>query len=219
MLARQCHDRFTILAAVSSHTPAQIIDAFMARASRVLNSELVDATAAQLEAGFSFDVRIIGQHAFEVSYQAQNEYYVKGLATDLRPFLPWVDDTVKLTRVMRAVLGALTDENYKRTLRWIKDEYTRTHGTEMFKTFWSVPAQNWQMSATDLELAKWVLNSQWFHEGMDPQIRNLLGSEHQQMGNFQAIWRLLNNTVLFVAVLKKFITEADDAGVLHPRTK
>jgi len=39
------------------------------------------------------------------------------------------------------------------------------------------------------------------------------------MGNYQAVWRLLNITVVIVAVLQRFITEADDAGVLHPRTK
>ena len=54
---------------------------------------------------------------------------------------------------------------------------------------------------------------------MDPRLRNLLDSDHQQMGNYQAVWRLLNNTVLIVALLQRFITEADDAGVLHPRTK
>ncbi|MGH3967590.1 MAG: hypothetical protein ACRDTV_05595 [Mycobacterium sp.] len=208
-----------ILLAVSGPTPAQIIEAFMARASRVINSELVDSTKAQLQAGYSFNARVIRPGAVEVSYEAQNEYFVKGLAADLRPFLPWVDDTTKVTRVIRAVLGSLTDEHWKRTLVWLQDEYKKVLENEMFSTHWSIPDQGWQMSVTDFELAKLVLNSQWFHEGMDPRLRRLLGSGHQQMGNYQAVWRLLNNTVLIVTLLQRFITDADDAGVLHPRTK
>jgi len=204
---------------VSGHTPAEIIEAFMARASRVVSSELVDATVGHMKAGYSFDLRMVGTHSFEVSYKAQNEYYVKGLATDLRPFLPWVDDTVKVTRVMHAVLSSLTDAAYRRTLIWMRDQHLKVIQTEMFSTHWSIPTQQFQMSVTDLELAKLVLNSQWFHEGMDPRLRNLLESDHQQMGNYQAVWRLLNHTVVIVALLKRFITEADDAGVLHPRTK
>jgi hypothetical protein len=204
---------------VSSPTPAEIIDAFMARASRVVSSELVDTTVAHLEAGYTINLRMVGAHNFEVSYEAQNDYYVKGLASDLRPFLPWVDDPVKVTRVMRAVLNSLTDEQHKRTLIWIRDEYKRICEDDMFTTWWSQPADQWQMSVTDLELAKLVLNSQWFHEGMDPRLRKLLDSDHQQMGNFQAVWRLLNNTVVIVALLRRFIIEADDAGVPRPRTK
>jgi hypothetical protein len=49
-----------------------------------------------------------------------------------------------------------------------------------------------------------VLNSQWFHEGMDPRLRDLLDSDHQKMGNYQAVWRLLNHTVLIVALLQRF---------------
>lgn len=191
----------------------------MARASRVVSSELVDTTVAHLEAGYTINLRMVGAHNFEVSYEAQNDYYVKGLASDLRPFLPWVDDPVKVTRVMRAVLNSLTDEQHKRTLIWIRDEYKRICEDDMFTTWWSQPADQWQMSVTDLELAKLVLNSQWFHEGMDPRLRKLLDSDHQQMGNFQAVWRLLNNTVVIVALLRRFIIEADDAGVLRPRTK
>jgi hypothetical protein len=144
---------------------------------------------------------------------------VKGLAADLRPFLPWVDDTVKVTRVMRAALGSLTDEHWRRTLLSMRDDYMKSIESEMFSSHWSIPAQGFQMSATDYELAKLVLNSQWFHEGMDPRLRDLLDSDHQKMGNYQAVWRLLNHTVLIVALLQRFITEADDAGVLHPRTK
>lgn len=144
---------------------------------------------------------------------------VKGLAADLRPFLPWVDDIVKVTRVMRAVMGSLTDENWKRSLVWIKDEYTKMLDNEMFSSHWAIPDEKWTMSVTDLELAKLVPNSQWFHEGMDPRMRHVLDSDHQQMGNYQAVWRLLNHTVLIVTVLQRFITQADDAGVLHPRTR
>jgi hypothetical protein len=205
--------------AVSGHAPAEIIDAFMARASRVINSELVDATKAQLEAGFSVNLRVIGAGAVEVTYEARHEYYVKGLATELRPFLPWVDDTVKVTRVIKAVLGSLTDEHWKRNLISLRAEYMKMLDSEMFSSHWSIPAQGFQMSVTDIELAKLVLNSQWFHEGMDPRMRDLLGSEHQKMGNYQAVWRSLNITVLIVALLQRFITEADDAGVLHPRTR
>jgi hypothetical protein len=117
------------------------------------------------------------------------------------------------------VLNSLTDEQHKRTLIWIRDEYKRICEDDMFTTWWSQPADQWQMSVTDLELAKLVLNSQWFHEGMDPRLRKLLDSDHQQMGNFQAVWRLLNNTVVIVALLRRFIIEADDAGVPRPRTK
>ena len=177
----------------------------MARASRVVNSELVDATKAQLEAGYSFNARVIRPGAVEVSYEAHNEYFVKGLAADLRPFLPWVDDTVKVTRVMRATLGSLTDEHWKRTLVTIQNEYKKVLDDEMFSSHWSIPADQFQMSMTDLELAKLVLNSQWFHEDMDPRLRHLLDSDNQQMGNYQAVWRLLNNTVLIVAVLQRFI--------------
>jgi hypothetical protein len=204
---------------MSGQTPAEIIEAFRARASRVITSELVDATHAQLQAGYSFQARVIGNGDVEVSYEAHNDYMVKGLAVELRPFLPWVDDVVKVTRVMRAVLNSLTDENWKRTLIWMQTEYKRILDDEMFSSHWSIPAEGWQMSATDLELAKLVLNSQWFHEGMDPRLRHLLDSDHQQMGNYQAVWRLLNNTVLIVTVLQRFITQADDAGVLHPKTK
>ena len=204
---------------MSGPTPAEIIEAFMARASRVINSELVDATKAQLQAGFSFNARVLAPGAVEVSYEARNEYYVKGLAIDLRPFLPWVDDITRVTRVMDAVLRSLTDETVKRTLISLKDEYKKILDTEMFSSHWAIPAQGFQMSATDIDLAKLVLNSQWFHEGMDPRLRNLLASDHQQMGNYQAVWRLLNNTVLIVALLQRFIIDADDAGVLHPRTK
>lgn len=199
--------------------PAEIIEAFMARASRVINSELVDASVAQLAAGFSFDARVIAPGSVEISYQAQNEYYLKGLAADLRPFLPWVDDQVRITRVMDAVLRSLTDESVKRALVALKDQYEQIRKTQMFSTHWAVPDQDFKMSATDIELAKLVLNSQWFHEDMDPRLRNLLASEHQQMGNFQAVWRLLNNTVFFVALLQRFIVDADNAGVLHPRTR
>lgn len=197
---------------VSGPTPAKIIEAFMARASRDINSELVNATVAQLEAGSSFEARVIGPGAVEISYHAHNEYLVKGLATDLRPFLPWVDDIVKVTRVMRAVLSSLTDENWKRSLIWVQDEYKKMVDNEMFSTHWAIPADQWKMSVTDLELAKLVLNAQWFHEGMDPRMRSLLYSDHQQMGNYETVWRLLNHTVLIVTVMQRFITQADDAG-------
>ncbi len=203
---------------MSGHTPADIIGAFMARASRVVNSELVDASKAQLEAGFTFNVHVLGPGDVQVSYEARNEYLVKGLATDLRPFLPWVDDATKVTRVMHAVSGSLTDEHWKRTLISMRADYKKTLESEVF-SYWSIPAQGFQMSVTDYELAKLVLNSQWFHEGMDPRLRDLLDSDHQKMGNYHAVWRLLNITVLIVALLQRFITEADDAGVLHPRTK
>ncbi|MCV7136138.1 hypothetical protein H7J06_24505, partial [Mycobacterium hodleri] len=163
--------------------------------------------------------RVIGNGAVEVSYEAHNEYMVKGLAVELRPFLPWVDDVVKVTRVMRSVLNSLTDENWKRTLIWMQTEYQKILNDEMFSSHWSIPAEGWHMSATDLELAKLVLNSQWFHEGMDPRLRHMLDSDHQQMGNYQAVWRLLNNTVLIVTLLQRLITQADDSGVLHPKTK
>lgn len=204
---------------MSASTPAEIIAAFMARASRVINSELVDSTKAQLEAGYSFNARVIRPGDVEVSYEAHSEYFVKGLATDLRPFLPWVDDTTKVTRVMRAVLASLTDDDWKRTLVSLQGGYKKMLDVEMFSSHWTIPAQGWQMSVTDFELAKLVLNSQWFHEGMDPRLRHMLGADHQQMGNYQAVWRLLNHTVLIVTVLQRFIINADDAGVLHPRTR
>ncbi|BBY92302.1 hypothetical protein MGALJ_19710 [Mycobacterium gallinarum] len=207
------------IVSVSGPTHAEIINAFMSRASRVINSELVSTTIAQLEAGYSFNARVIGPGQTEISWEAHNEHLVKSLAVDLRPFLPWVDDIVRVTRVMNAVLNSITDEDWRRTVISIKDEYQKILNNEMFSSHWSIPSEQWQMSATDLELAKLVLNSQWFHEGMDPRMRHLLDSDHQQMGNYQAVWRVLNHTVLIVTVLQRFITEADDAGVLHPRTK
>ncbi|ODQ84904.1 hypothetical protein [Mycolicibacterium holsaticum] len=204
---------------MSDYSPAEIIDAFMARAGRVITSELVNATVAQLEEGYSFDARIVGSGSVEISYRAQDEYLVKALAADLRPFLPWVKDPVKVTRVLRAVLGSLTDDDWKRTFRAVQAEYKRMCDNEMFSTHWAIPSEQWTMSVTDMELAKLVLNSHWFHEGMDPRMRNLLESDHQEMGNYQAVWRLLNQTVLIVAVLKRLITQADDAGALHPRVK
>ncbi|GAB7070397.1 hypothetical protein JCM12141A_46860 [Mycolicibacterium hodleri] len=45
--------------AMSGPTPAEIIEAFRARASRVITSELVDATQAQLRAGYSFQVSVV----------------------------------------------------------------------------------------------------------------------------------------------------------------
>ena len=68
------------LLAVSRHTPADVIDAFMARASRVINSDLVDSSKAQLKAGFTLKVRVIGPGDVRVGYEAQNEYLVNGLA-------------------------------------------------------------------------------------------------------------------------------------------
>jgi hypothetical protein len=204
---------------VSTWTDAQIIDAFMGRASRVINSKLVDATTAQIEAGYSFNVRMIKGGGYEVSYHGHDEYYVKGLATDLRPFLPWVDDTVKITRVIRAVLNSLTDQQFKNTLLQIQQEYKDQLTTQMFSSHWSIPSRQWQMSMTDIELARTVLNAQWFHEGMDPQMRDLLQSEAQAGGNYRAVWRLLNNTIVIVALVQRFIIEADDAKVLHPKTK
>lgn len=214
---RRVPDRVTSLMPVPGPTSAEIIDAFMARASRVISSELVDDSKAQITQGFSFNVRVLGPGQVQVSYEARNEYLVKGLAADLRPFLPWVDDTVKVTRVIRTVLASLTDEQWKRSLVTLRSQYQEMLSGDTW-THWAIPAQDFQMSVPDIELAKLVLNSQWFHEDMDPRMRSLLASEHQQMGNYQAVWRLLNVTVLIVALLQRFITEADDAGVLHPKT-
>ncbi len=204
---------------MSGPPPAEIIEAFQARASRVINSELVDATKARLAEGYSFNVRIMKEGSHEVSWRAMNEYYMKGLAADLRPFFPWVDDPTKLPRVINAVLKSLTDPEWKRKLLWFKDEYDKLMKDELSHSYWSIPADNWQMSMSDIDLAKTVLNQQWFHEGLDPRIRHVLDSDHQSMATYQAVSRLLNNTVLCVTLLSRFIVDADDAGCLHPATR
>jgi hypothetical protein len=53
---------------------------------------------------------------------------------------------------------------------------------------------------------------------LDPKIRHTLALDMQQGANFHAVSRLLNNTILVVSQLQKFIVDADDAGVLHPAT-
>jgi hypothetical protein len=212
-------ERGITVAVVNGPPSAEIIDTFMSRASRVINSELVDATKARLEEGYKFSLHMLKDGGYEVSWLETNEYIMKGLAADLRPFFPWVDDTVKLTRVMRAVLISLTDPQFKRTLIWIRDEYMKMMDNTMAYSHWAIPHEQWTMSMTDMDLAKTVLNSQWFHEGLDPKIRHLLQSDHQRMANYQAVSRLINITVLGVTLLKKFIVEADDAGVLNPKTR
>ena len=79
---------------------------------------------------------------------------------------------------MNAVLGSLTDEHWKRTLISLRADYMETLESEVF-SYWSIPAQGFHMSVTDYDLAKLVLNPQWFHEGMDPRLRDLLDSDHQ----------------------------------------
>jgi hypothetical protein len=204
---------------VNGPTAAEIIDAFLARASRVVHSELVDATKVKFSEGYRFDVHMMKDGSTEVSWQADNEYYMKGLAADLRPFLPWVDDATSLPRVMNAVLRSLDDPQWKRTMIWFKDEYGKLVKYELSRSYWSSPSINWQMSMSDMELAKMVLNSQWFHEGLDPKIRHLLNSDYQALPNYQAVSRLLNNTILGVTLLQRFIVDADDAGALKPATR
>jgi hypothetical protein len=206
------------LPAVSGRSAAEIIDAFMTRASRVINSELVDATKAQLEEGYTVNIRMFKDGGYEARYLARNEYYLKGLSADLRPFLPWVDDITKLSRVINAVMRSLTNDNWKRSLIWFQNEYKKLLDDHMCYSYWSIPHEQWQMGMSDIELAKTVLNQQWFHEGIDPRIRHILESDTQQMANYQAVSRLLNNTILCVVLLQRFITDADDAGVLHPKT-
>lgn len=74
------------------------------------------------------------------------------------------------------------------------------------------------MSMTDIELVKTVLNQQWFHEGMDPRMRDVLQTHAEGGANCRAVWRLLNSTILIVALVQRFIIEADDAKVLRPKT-
>jgi hypothetical protein len=204
---------------VSGRPAAEIIDAFMTRAARVINSELVDATKAQLTEGHTVNLRMLKGGGFETRYLAHNDYYLKGLATDLRPFLPWVDDVTKISRVINAVMRSLTDNDWKRPLIWFQNEYRKLLDDHMCFSYWSIPDDQWQMSMPDIELAKTVLNQQWFHEGIDPRIRHILESDDQQMANYQAVSRLLNNTIMCVVHLQRFITDADDAGVLHPKTR
>lgn len=72
--------------------PAEVIQAFLTRADRVISSDLVDAARLKLSEGFSFTVHLMKDGGTQVSWLQENEYLMKGLAADLRPFLPWVDD-------------------------------------------------------------------------------------------------------------------------------
>ncbi|WP_241473583.1 hypothetical protein [Mycolicibacterium neoaurum] len=204
---------------MSGPPPAEVIQAFLTRADRVISSELVDAARLKLSEGFSFTVHLMKDGGTQVTWLQENEYLMKGLAADLRPFLPWVDDATNLPRVINAVLRSLPDPEWKRNILWFKDEYQKLAKDEMMVSYWSMPSDGWQMRMPDRELAKTVLNSQWFHESLDPRIRHILNSENQSMGTYQAVSRLLNNTIMCVAQLKKLIVDADDAGQLHPATK
>jgi hypothetical protein len=40
-----------------------------------------------------------------------NFLVIRSLAVDLRPFLPWVDDQLKVSRVMTVVIRSINDPN------------------------------------------------------------------------------------------------------------
>jgi len=185
----------------------------------VVNSDLVDATKARIQRGYNVNIQMDGDRHILVDHGHFNEYLVKGLAVDLRPFLPWVDDQVKISRVINAVIRALTDPDWKQAMVTFKGQYEKMAESPLFFSMWSSPSEQWQVSVSDHELAKMVINQQWFHEGMDPKVRDTLAMDMQQGANFHAVSRLLNDTVIVVSRLQKFIIDADDAGVLQPKTR
>jgi hypothetical protein len=207
------------LVQVSGPSEAEIIETFLDRATRVVNSDLIDATKARIQRGYNINIQMDGDRHILVDHGSFNEYLIKGLAVDLRPFLPWVDDQVKISRVINAVNRSLTDPQWKRAMQTFKTQYGKMTENPLFVSMWSSPSEQWQMSVTDHQLAKMVINQQWFHEGMDPKVRETLALDMQQGANFHAVSKLLNDTVIVVSRLQKFIIDADDAGVLHPKTR
>lgn len=204
---------------MSGLSEAEIIEAFLGRASRVVNSDLIDTTKARIQRGYNVNIQMDRDRHILVDHGSVNEYLIKGLAVDLRPFLPWVDDQVKISRVINAVIHSLTNADWKRAMATFKTQYEAMAKNPLFLSAWSRPSDQWQMSVTDHQLAKMVINQQWFHEGMDPKVRETLAMDMQQGANFHAVSRLLNDTVIVVSRLQKFIIDADDAGVLHPKTR
>jgi hypothetical protein len=180
---------------VSEPSDAEIIETFMGRAASVVNSELVNATKARILEGYNVHIQMVGdRHVLD--HGSFNENLIKGLAVDLRPFLPWVDDQVKVSRVINAVIRSVTDPDWRQAMVNFKQQYGAMDDNPLFLSAWSVPSEQWQMSVTDHQLAKMVINEQWFHEGMDPKIRRTLALDGQQGANFHAASRLLNNTVI-----------------------
>jgi hypothetical protein len=78
--------------------------------------ELVNATKAQFEEGYRFNVRMVKHGGYEVSYRAHDLYYLKGLAADLRALVnAW--STANFHRFRRA---SRCDGKYAEaaSLRW-----------------------------------------------------------------------------------------------------
>ena len=69
---------------MSGPSNAEIIETFMGRAARVINSELVDATKARIQRGYNVNIQMDGNRHILVDHGSFNEYLVKGLAVDLR---------------------------------------------------------------------------------------------------------------------------------------
>lgn len=108
---------------VSGPSDAVVIETFLHRAARVINSELVNASKARIEQGYNVDIRITGNRHVLVDHGSVNEYLIKGLAVDLRPFLPWVDDQLKVSRVMTVVMRSINDPQPRRKRKPPKEHH------------------------------------------------------------------------------------------------
>jgi hypothetical protein len=195
---------------VAGPTDAEIIDTFLTRAARVVNSDLVDAAKARQATPYSVDMRILRDgsvHSMCIDWTEEDR--LKALAVDLRPFFPWVDDQVKVGRVINSVLRSLTDQAWKQRLLALKEQHKDTLDSELFYSYWSIPADGWRASVNDRELAKHVINDIRFHETVDPRIRHILSSDHQVGPNHYAVTRMVTETIIIVSQLQAFIIDAD----------
>jgi hypothetical protein len=186
---------------------------FLERADRVLTDEIVKR--AELGHDFTIGVRVRGA-VTELRTARVDEAMRNDLAVRIRPFLPWVSDPTGFFKTRGAVRRSLTDEQWQRS----SDELAKRckAAFEEDQVIHFARDKQGEIKWRDHEMAKAVIDGLIFHEEGDPRIARMLNLEMSQPFNDQSVLRMLNTTVYAVKLLQRFIIDAQEVGVLQPRT-
>ncbi|BCN45252.1 hypothetical protein [Prescottella equi] len=193
---------------------AEVIDAFLRRADRVLTDEIVKR--AELGTDFRLTVRVRGA-VTELRTERIDEQLLDHLAMRMRPFLPWVSDSTGFNNTRQVVRRSLTDHEWRRRSDVLAKRCRQAFEADQVIHF--ARDKEGELKWHDHEMAKAVINGVLFHEETDPRVARLLNLDISQPFNNQSVLRMLNTTVCAVKLLQRFILDADKAGVLSPQTR
>ncbi|MBY4206118.1 hypothetical protein HQO44_06580 [Rhodococcus fascians] len=191
---------------------ARIIDMFLARSERVLTNAIVDRANLGNDFTIAVQVRSTGTR---LGFDPIDKGEVHDLAVRIRPFLPWVKDATSFYKTRQAVRRSLTDPKWQEA----SDEFSRRckDAFEADQVIHAAMDKDGEIRWKDHEMAKAVIDGLMFHEEENPRIAKILGLEISQPFQNQSVLRMLNVTVCAVKGLQRFIVDAADEGVLHPK--